>query len=109
MCSYQGDTRPWCYTTKDAKHWGYCDCAQAAEDFTRPIGWQPAFQNMGPTGGGDVYLLSDDLHHPVVGLLYEALSGDDSLSTTGWSFGPHHYTLDRLVGARSALAQSTSS
>ena len=65
--------------------------------------WQPSAAPGDPVGTANI-MYSAHLAH--IGLLYEALSGDDSLSTTGWSFGPHHYTLDRLVGALSALAQS---
>ena len=71
-CSYLGSKRPWCYTNKQRSKFGYCDCEQSEEQWTRAVGWLPNYHNVGPAGGGDVYLNSDDLHHPVVGLMYEA-------------------------------------
>ena len=57
-CSYLGDTRPWCYTRTDRSAWGYCDCENDADDFTRLVGWLPAFHNKGPRMGGDVYMVT---------------------------------------------------
>ena len=94
MCSYQsvpslaafdsasemGSPRPWCYVTADTNaataRWGYCDCDTSETEWSRPVGWLPTFHNVGgrrgTTGGDDIYLNTDDFHHPIIGLMYEA-------------------------------------
>ena len=56
MCSYVGDSRPWCYTRLDMTAYGYCDCERDEIEWTRPVGHLPNFHNVGPASGGDVYV-----------------------------------------------------
>ena len=83
MCSYQGSARPWCYTRSDRSAYGYCDCETDEAEWTRPVGWLPNFHNAGPKAGGDIAILSDDLHHPITGLLYEARPQATRLKVNG--------------------------
>ena len=99
MCSYQGSERPWCYTKQDRSHWGYCDCERDENAWTRPLGWLSTFHNMGPAGGGDVFMNSDDLHHPIVGLLYEARAQATRVKVNGSLCVRSEHYLDVTVGA----------
>jgi len=79
--------------------------------------WQPSAELDDPVGTANI-MYSAHLAH--IGLLYESLSGDASLSTVGWWFESSstsssrprnatsnlHYNLDTLVEALSRLASS---
>ena len=57
-------------------------CASYTKRYS-PVGWLPNFHNAGPKAGGDIAILSDDLHHPITGLLYEARPQATRLKVNG--------------------------
>eukprot|EP00931_Biecheleriopsis_adriatica_P069775 TRINITY_DN43585_c0_g1_i1.p1 TRINITY_DN43585_c0_g1~~TRINITY_DN43585_c0_g1_i1.p1 ORF type:complete len:571 (-),score=98.80 TRINITY_DN43585_c0_g1_i1:10-1722(-) len=57
--------------------------------------WQPHAALDDPVGSANIMYSA---HLALVGLLYEAFSGDHSLREAGaWSFGPHRYQIDELM------------
>ena len=119
FCSYYSNTgdrhetaRPWCYTESDLTRWGYCDCSDY--EWSRPSLVGFGAMNVGAARGGDVFHISDDLHHPVnrVGVTEQArarLGVDGSLCVSAERYMPfveklhHNYEWEVMCGTREAL------
>ena len=57
-----GETRSMCYTDKARTLWGYCDCPNS--QWSRPFGRRNTMHNA-EFRGGEVVMLTDDLHAPI--------------------------------------------
>jgi len=101
QCSVSdGETRPWCFTSDDLTRWGYCDCG--GEGWSRPFGrWSSTFN--AAYAGGDVVILTDDLHHPITNV------GSNFKSSASYhKFGTDTSLCLRFEGYGSSVGFSTS-